>query len=87
MRQALQMFFTTFILYSEQRCQVVLQALVRIYYSILNSKYINSDNKDKKKAKKVKPRVNHQKTKVRKSMESSSEWDDDESSEMDEEEE
>lgn len=87
MRQALQMFFTTFILYSEQRCQVVLQALVRIAYSILNSKYINSDNKNKKKAKKIKPRVNQKKEKMRKSVGSSSEWDDDESSEMDEEEE
>ena len=81
------MFFTTFILYSEQRCQVVLQALVRIAYSILNSKYINSDNKNKKKAKKIKPRVNQKKEKMRKSVGSSSEWDDDESSEMDEEEE
>lgn len=82
------MFFRTFVLFSEQRCEVMLQALIRVAYSILNGKYINGDRDNNKKKKGLKKKPTYNKKKAKKSsVGSASEYDSgDESSEMDEEE-
>ena len=47
-RQALQMFFKTFILFSQDRCDVMLNSLVRVAYTIIKAKYVEEFEKKKK---------------------------------------
>jgi len=47
-KQALDVFFRNYILFSQHRCQIVLQALLRIVFAVIQAKFID-DGRGKKK--------------------------------------